>query len=75
MQNIFDFVKGYVVIGVCMTFPPLGTLVTWLGSKVFAEQEAVHRGFVRERLAKRLEMKDPRPDLYVCLQTKIPGQG
>jgi hypothetical protein len=68
MQNIFDFVKGLVVIGVCMSFPPLGTIVLWLGNKLFAEQGEIHRRFVRERLAKRLEMKDPRPDLYGSLQ-------
>ena len=64
---MFDFLKGFVLIGVCMSNPPLDSLVLWLGSKLFAKQEEVHRGFVRERVAKRLQMKDSRPDLYVTI--------
>ena len=50
-----------------MSNPPLDSLVLSLGSKLFAKQEEIHRGFVRERVAKRLQMKDTRPDLYVTI--------
>jgi hypothetical protein len=75
VQNMFDFLKGFVLIGVCMSNPPLDTLVLWLGSMLFAKQEAVHRGFVRERVAKRLQMKDSRPDLYALVQNKMVEYG
>jgi cytochrome P450 len=67
---MFDFLKGFVLIGVCMSNPPLDTIVKWLGGMLFAKQEAVHRGFVRERVAERLQMKDLRPDLYAPTQHK-----
>lgn len=69
---MFDFLKGFVLIGVCMSNPPLDTLVLRLGSMLFAKQEAVHRSFVRERVAQRLQMNDPRPDLYAPFQNIPP---
>lgn len=60
---MFDFVKAYVLMGVAMVFPPLDKLILWVGKTFFANIEEGHRGFVKKRLAKRLEMKDPRPDL------------
>jgi hypothetical protein len=65
---MFDFVKAYVLIGVAMVFPPADKLILWVGKTFFASLEKAHRGFVKERLSKRLESKDPRPDLYVSLQ-------
>jgi hypothetical protein len=62
---MFDFVKAYVLMGVAMVFPPLDKLILWVGKTFFANIEEAHRGFVKERLAKRLEMKDSRPDLYL----------
>lgn len=64
---MFDFVKSYVLMGVAMTFPPLDTLLLWTAKVFFAEIERGHRSFVRERLARRLEMKDSRPDLYASI--------
>jgi hypothetical protein len=63
---MFDFVKAYVLIGVAMVFPPLDTIILWVGKTFFSKMEEAHRGFVQGRLKKRLEMKDPRPDLYAC---------
>jgi hypothetical protein len=63
VQSMFNFVKAYILIGVCMTFPPLDKLVLWLGKPFFAKMEEDHRDFARVRLTKRLEVKDPRPDL------------
>ena len=60
---MFDFVRVYVLIGVCMTYPPLDKIILWIGKTFFAKLEEVHRDFVKKRLEKRLEVKDPRPDL------------
>jgi hypothetical protein len=62
---MFDFVKAYVLIGVAMVFPPLDKLILWVGKTFFANLEEAHRGFVKERLSKRLELEDSRPDLCV----------
>jgi hypothetical protein len=62
---MFDFVKAYVLIGVAMVFPPLDKLILWVGKTFFANFEEAHRGFVKERLSKRLNLEDPRPDLCV----------
>lgn len=71
---MFDFVKAYVITGVAMSFPPLDTLILWVGKTFFPQIEEAHRGFVQEILAKRLEIKDPRPDLYVSLQVEFSEQ-
>ena len=70
---MFNVVKAHVLIGVAMVFPPLDKLILWIGKTFFANLEKVHRGFVKERLFKRLELKDPRPDLYVSLQAEPSG--
>jgi hypothetical protein len=45
-----------------MMLPQLDTFILCLGKKFFAKENKIHRDFIRERLVKRLEMKDPRPD-------------
>jgi hypothetical protein len=64
---MFDFVKAYVLIGVAMVFPPLDKLILWVGKTFFSKMEEAHRGFIQGRLKKRLELKDPRPDLYLLI--------
>jgi hypothetical protein len=65
---MFDFVKAYVLIGVAMVFPPADKVILWIGKTFFSKMEEAHRGFVKDRLMKRLENKDPRPDLYLPIQ-------
>lgn len=73
MSNMFEFVKQFVLIGVSQMFPPLNSIVLWVGNTIFAEKQAIHRNFVADAVAKRLEKKTDRPDLSVSLQLKITG--
>lgn len=68
---MFDFVKGYVLMGVAMELPPLDKLLLWVCRTLFANLEETHRGFAKNRLSKRLELKDPRPDLYKSLRAEF----
>jgi hypothetical protein len=68
---MFEFVKQFVLIGVSQMFPPLNSVVLWMGNTFFAKKQAIHRDFVADAVAKRLKKKTDRPDLFVSLQLKI----
>lgn len=70
---MFEFVKQFILIGVSQMFPPLNSVVLWMGNTFFAKKQAIHRGFVAEAVAKRLEKKTDRPDLSVSLLLRIVG--
>jgi hypothetical protein len=65
---MFEFVKQSVLIGVSQMFPPLNSVVLWMGNTLFTEKQAIHRDFVIDAVAKRLEKKTDRPDLSVSLR-------
>jgi hypothetical protein len=64
---MFEFVKQFVLIGVSQMFPPLNSVVLWMGNTFFAEKQAIHRNFVADAVAKRLERKTDRLDLLVYI--------
>jgi hypothetical protein len=73
MENIFFFLKAFVMVGVVTRILPFMNIIFWLAKQTrsFGEKEALHRGFTNERLAKRLEMTDARTDLYISIATKL----
>jgi hypothetical protein len=68
---MFDFVKQFVLLGVAQMFPPLNSVVLWIGNTFFAKEQATHREFVANAVAKRLRKSTDRPDLSVSLQIEI----
>lgn len=67
MENIFFFLRAFVIVGAIAKVLPLVHVVMWFAkqSKSFGEKEAKHRGFINESLNARLARKDPRIDLYM----------
>lgn len=67
MDNIFLFLKAFITTGVITRIIPFMDAIFWLAKHIpsFAEKEARHRGFINEKLAHRLQVSDPKPDLYI----------
>jgi hypothetical protein len=65
MENIFYFIKAFVIAGSVAKVLPFVHIIMWLAkqSKSFGEKEAKHRGFINKSLAARLARDDPRTDL------------
>lgn len=67
MDNIFFFLKAFIITGVITRIIPFMDTIFWLVKHIpsFTEKEARHRGFINEKLAHRLQVSDPKPDLYI----------
>jgi len=65
MENIFYFLRAFVIVGSLAKVLPFVHIIMWLAkqSKSFGEKEAKHRGFINESLAARLARNDTRTDL------------
>lgn len=67
MDNIFYFLKAFVIAGSLAKVLPFVRVIMWFAkqSKSFGEKEAKHRGFINKSLDARLARNDPGTDLYV----------
>lgn len=56
MENIFHFLKAFIVVGILGRFQPLGWLILSIAKWApgFKEKEKLHRGFISDRLKARL---------------------
>jgi hypothetical protein len=65
MENIFFFLRAFVIAGSIAKILPFVHVIMWFAkqSKSFGEREAMHRGFINDKLAARLARQDPRSDL------------
>jgi hypothetical protein len=65
MENIFYFLRAFVIAGSVAKMLPFVHVIMWFAkqSKSFGKKEAMHGGFINEKLAARLARQDPRLDL------------